>query len=77
MAAGERLLLNSVTLDMVESKTLDRVATAARDHGHLLLAFTGLDLNNAKELNRRLYQYIPPEQIVMDLTTVALGYGLE
>jgi acetyl-CoA decarbonylase/synthase complex subunit delta len=42
-----------------------------------VLAFTGLELNNAKELNRRLYEYIPPEQIVMDLTTVALGYGLE
>jgi acetyl-CoA decarbonylase/synthase complex subunit delta len=77
MAEGERLLINSVTLDMAESKTLERVATAARDHGHVLLAFTGLDLNNAKELNRRLYEYIPPEQIVMDLTTVALGYGLE
>lgn len=77
MAAGERLLLNSVTLDMVEAKTLGTVAKAARDHGHLLLAFTGLELNNAKELNRRLYEYIPPEQIVMDLTTVALGYGLE
>jgi len=77
MAAGERLLLNSVTLDMAEAKTLGTVATAARDHGHLLLAFTGLELNNAKELNRRLYEYIPPEQIVMDLTTVALGYGLE
>ncbi|MFA4876222.1 MAG: CO dehydrogenase/acetyl-CoA synthase subunit delta [Methanoregula sp.] len=77
MAEGERLLLNSVTLDMAESKTLERVATAAKDHGHVLLAFTGLELNNAKELNRRLYQFIPPEQIVMDLTTVALGYGLE
>jgi acetyl-CoA decarbonylase/synthase complex subunit delta len=77
MAAGERLLLNSVTLDMAESKTLESVATAARDNGHVLLAFTGLELNNAKELNRRLYEYIPPEQIVMDLTTVALGYGLE
>ncbi len=77
MADGERLLINSVTLDMAESRTLERVATAARDHGHVLLAFTGLDLNNAKELNRRLYEYIPPEQIVMDLTTVALGYGLE
>jgi acetyl-CoA decarbonylase/synthase complex subunit delta len=77
MAAGERLLLNSVTLDMVEAKTLGTVAKAAHDHGHLLLAFTGLELNNAKELNRRLYEYIPPEQIVMDLTTVALGYGLE
>ena len=77
MAEGEHLLLNSVTLDMAESRTLERVATAARDNGHSLLAFTGLELNNAKELNRRLYEYIPPEQIVMDLTTVALGYGLE
>jgi acetyl-CoA decarbonylase/synthase complex subunit delta len=77
MADGERLLLNSVTLDMAEAKTLPIVAKAARDHGHVLLAFTGLELNNAKELNRRLYEYIPPEQIVMDLTTVALGYGLE
>jgi acetyl-CoA decarbonylase/synthase complex subunit delta len=77
MAAGERLLLNSVTLDMAEAKTLGTVAKAARDNGHVLLAFTGLELNNAKELNRRLYEYIPPEQIVMDLTTVALGYGLE
>jgi acetyl-CoA decarbonylase/synthase, CODH/ACS complex subunit delta len=77
MAAGERLLLNSVTLDMAEAKTLGTVAKAACDHGHVLLAFTGLELNNAKELNRRLYEYIPPEQIVMDLTTVALGYGLE
>jgi acetyl-CoA decarbonylase/synthase complex subunit delta len=77
MAEGERLLINSVTLDMAESRTLERVATAARDHGHVLLAFTGLDLNNAKELNRRLYEFIPADQIVMDLTTVALGYGLE
>lgn len=77
MADGERLLLNSVTLDMAEQKTLEKVATAARDHGHVVLAFTALELNSAKELNRRLYAYLPPEQIVMDLTTSALGYGLE
>jgi acetyl-CoA decarbonylase/synthase complex subunit delta len=77
MADGERLLINSVTLDMAEQKTLEKVANAARDHGHVVLAFTGLELNSAKELNRRLYEYLPPEQIVMDLTTVALGYGLE
>ena len=59
MADGERLLLNSVTLDMAEAKTLPTVAKAARDHGHVLLAFTGLELNNAKELNRRLYEYHP------------------
>lgn len=77
MAAGERLLLNSVTLDMAEQKTLESVAMSAKKNGHVLLAFTGLELNNAKELNRRLYEYLPPDQIVMDLTTVALGYGLE
>jgi acetyl-CoA decarbonylase/synthase complex subunit delta len=77
MAHGERLLLNSVTLDMAEAKTLEPVAKAARKHNHAVLAFTGLELNKAKELNRRLYEYLPPESIVMDLTTVALGYGLE
>ncbi|MFA7303462.1 MAG: CO dehydrogenase/acetyl-CoA synthase subunit delta [Methanoregula sp.] len=77
VAAGERVLLNSVTLDMTEAKTLEGVAMAAKEHGHAVLGFTGLELNKAKELNRRLYQYLPPEDIVMDLTTVALGYGLE
>jgi acetyl-CoA decarbonylase/synthase complex subunit delta len=77
VAAGERVLLNSVTLEMAEAKTLEEVARAAREHGHAVLAFTGLDLNSAKELNRRLYEYLPPEDIVMDLTTAALGYGLE
>jgi len=77
MASGERLLLNSVTSDMAEVKTLEPVARAADAHGHCLLAFTGLDLNSAKELNRRLYQYFPADRIVNDLTSVALGYGLE
>nr|ARX76842.1 acetyl-CoA decarbonylase/synthase complex delta subunit [uncultured archaeon]ARX76958.1 acetyl-CoA decarbonylase/synthase complex delta subunit [uncultured archaeon] len=76
-ASGERVLLNSVTLDMTEAKTLEGVALAAKEHGHAVLGFTGLELNKAKELNRRLYEYLPAESIVMDLTTVALGYGLE
>jgi len=77
MAEGERLLLNSVTSDMADVKTLEPVARAADTYGHCILAFTGLDLNSAKELNRRLYQFFPPERILNDLTTVALGYGLE
>lgn len=77
MAEGERLLLNSVTADMADAKTLEPVAKAADTHGHCLLAFTGLDLNSAKELNRRLYQFFPADRILNDLTSVALGYGLE
>jgi len=36
-----------------------------------------MDLNLARELNRHLYDYLPREDIVMDLTTAALGYGLD
>ena len=42
---------------MTETKTLDVVARAAKEHGHAVLGFTGLELNKAKELNRRLYEY--------------------
>ena len=77
VAHGERVLLSSLTLDMDEAKVLEKVAKAASEHGHAVLAFTALDLNRAKELNRKLYSYVPADSIIMDLTTAALGYGLE
>lgn len=77
VAEGERVLLSSVTLDMAEAGVLEDVARAANEHGHVVLGFTSLDMNQAKELNRRLYEFLPKESIVMDLTTAALGYGLE
>jgi acetyl-CoA decarbonylase/synthase complex subunit delta len=77
VADGERVLLSSVTLDMDEAGVLEGVAKAAAKHGHLVLGFTSLDLNLAKELNRKLCDYVPEGDILMDLTTAALGYGLE
>jgi acetyl-CoA decarbonylase/synthase complex subunit delta len=77
VAEGERVLLSSVTLDMAEAGILEGVAKAAKEYGHVVLAFTALDLNLARELNRKLYDFLPKESIVMDLTTAALGYGLE
>jgi acetyl-CoA decarbonylase/synthase complex subunit delta len=77
VAEGERVLLSSVTLDMDEAGVLEGVAKAAEKYGHLVLGFTALDLNRAKELNRKLYEYVPEGNITMDLTTAALGYGLE
>ena len=74
---GERVLLSSLTLEMAEAGTLSDTAKAAKEYGHVALAFTALELNNAKELNRRLYEFLPEDSIVMDLTTAALGYGLE
>jgi len=77
VAEGERVLLSSLTLDMAERGVLGEVAEAAKKHGHVVLGFTAMELNSAKELNRRLYEYIPRDSIMMDLTTAALGYGLE
>jgi len=77
VAEGERLLLNSVTLDMASANVIEPIAKAVKENGHAVIGLSGLDLNKAKELNRRLFEYLPPEDIVMDLTTVALGYGLE
>lgn len=77
MAEGERVLLSSVTLDMDEAGVLEGVTKAAAKHGHLILGFTALDLNRAKELNRKIADYLPEGDILMDLTTAALGYGLE
>jgi len=77
VAEGERVLLSSLTLDMGEAGVLEKVAKAAAKYGQLVLGFTALDLNRAKELNRKLQDDVAEDSILMDLTTAALGYGLE
>jgi acetyl-CoA decarbonylase/synthase, CODH/ACS complex subunit delta len=70
---GERFLISSLTRDM----DVERCAKFVKKSGHAALSFTPMDLNLARELNRRLYDYLGKEDIVMDLTTAALGYGLD
>ena len=71
--AGERLLFGSVTLDM----KIEETARIIKEHGHTVIAFTSMDVNKARELNRKLYDFLPKEDIIMDTTTAALGYGLD
>lgn len=71
--AGERFLISSITRDM----NVERCAKFVKKNGHVALSFTPMDLNLARELNRRLYDFLPKEDVVMDLTTAALGYGLD
>ncbi len=71
--AGERFLISSITADM----DVERCAKFVKKNGHVALSFTPMDLNLARELNRRLYDFLGNEDIVMDLTTAALGYGLD
>jgi acetyl-CoA decarbonylase/synthase, CODH/ACS complex subunit delta len=70
---GERFLMSSLTSDM----NIERCAKFVKKNGHVALSFTPMDLNLARELNRRLYDFLGREDIVMDLTTAALGYGLD
>ncbi len=70
---GERFLISSITRDM----DVERCAKFVKKNGHVALSFTPMDLNLARELNRRLYDFLDREDIVMDLTTAALGYGLD
>ncbi len=70
---GERILFNSITLDM----DIEKSAKIIKDYGHTVIAFTSMDVNRARELNRKLYDYLDKSQIIMDTTTAALGYGLD
>ena len=71
--AGERFLISSITRDM----DVERCAKFVKKNGHAALSFTPMDLNLARELNRHLYDFLEKDDIVMDLTTAALGYGLD
>lgn len=70
---GERLLINSVTLDM----DIEKSAKLIQKHDNVVIAFTSMDVNKARELNRKLYDFVDKNKIVMDTTTAALGYGLD
>lgn len=70
---GERFLLSSFTRDM----EIEKIAKLAKKNNHAVLSFTPMDLNMARELNRKLYDYLSPQDIIIDLSTAALGYGLD
>jgi acetyl-CoA decarbonylase/synthase complex subunit delta len=69
---GENLLLGPVVKENYEP-----VSQAALDHGHCIIVQTPLDINLEKELNVKLLKSFPPERIVIDPLTSALGYGVE
>lgn len=54
------------------------IAEAAKKHGHVVLSWTALDMNNQRRLNHALLKVgVLKNCIVMDPTTAALGYGIE
>ncbi len=75
VAEGERCLLASASLNLDYA----RIAEAAKKYNHVVLSWTQLEINAQKELNRKLMKQcgLGRENIVMDPTTAALGYGLD
>jgi acetyl-CoA decarbonylase/synthase complex subunit delta len=73
-AEGERCLIASANLGMDYA----RIANAANKYGHVILSWTQLSVPDQKTLNKHLFGLgTKREDIVMDPTTAALGYGLD
>jgi len=74
VAEDERCLLSAANLELDYKK----IANAAINYNHAVLAWAFTDLNMQKTLNKYLMnEGLKQEDIVMDPTTCALGYGIE
>jgi len=72
-ASGQRIVLG-----FCEEKNYRTIVAAALAGGHLVIAKTPIEINLAKQLNILVSDMgLPPDRILMDPTTGALGYGLE
>jgi acetyl-CoA decarbonylase/synthase complex subunit delta len=72
VCAGENLLIGPV-----QKENFDVVGKAILDYGHIAIAQSPLDINLLKELNIKLCKLLPPEKVVIDPLSSALGYGIE
>jgi len=70
--SGKNLLLGPIL-----KGNYQKIARAALEHGHAIVAQASMDANLTKELNIALCKFFPPEKIVVDPTSSALGYGME
>ncbi|HMK91759.1 MAG TPA: acetyl-CoA decarbonylase/synthase complex subunit delta, partial [Thermoleophilia bacterium] len=70
---GERLVLANC-----EEKNYRTIVAAALGNGHLVAAFSPIDVNLAKQLNILISDMgLPLDRVLMDPNTGALGYGIE
>lgn len=69
---GENLLIGPAVKENYEP-----LARAVAENGHCIIAQTPIDINLEKELNVKLLKQLPPEKIVIDPLSSALGYGME
>jgi acetyl-CoA decarbonylase/synthase complex subunit delta len=67
-----------VVLGPVQEGNHKQIGAQALAYNHMVVASTPIDINLAKQLNILLGNLgVPPENILIDPTTGAIGYGLE
>ena len=70
---GEKLVLG-----ICEDKNYRTIVATAMANGHMVDARCPMDVNLSKQLNILISDMgLPPDRIIMDPTTGALGYGIE
>jgi len=69
---GQNLLLGPAVKENYEA-----IAKPVLEHGHCVIAQTSLDINLMKELNIKICKSFPPDRVVIDPVSSALGYGME
>jgi len=73
VTAGERILVNSINIDMNLQKVLEPI----KKYGHVVINFSPMDLDKARQINRKVYDYLPKDMIVLDMNCAGIGYGLD
>ncbi len=72
VCAGKNLVLGPAAKGNYE-----KIGKAALEYDHSIVAQASMDANLTKELNIGLCKFFPPERIIIDPTSSALGYGFE
>jgi acetyl-CoA decarbonylase/synthase complex subunit delta len=72
VCVGENLLIGPV-----QKENFEVVGKAILDNGHVAIAQSPLDINLLKELSIKLCKFLPPERVIIDPLSSALGYGIE
>ncbi len=67
----------NITLGPVAKGNYVKIGKAALEYDHSIVAQASMDANLTKELNIGLCKFFPPERIIIDPTSSALGYGFE
>ncbi|MEM2234491.1 MAG: CO dehydrogenase/acetyl-CoA synthase subunit delta [Desulfurococcaceae archaeon] len=73
VAEGERVVLNSLNLDM----DLKDICQYLSKKDAVVINFAPMDLDKAREINRKVYDWIPRDRIMLDLNIAGIGYGIE